>query len=541
MIVRACNNKGKLIKKKKNEKLTFYSLGYIAKYDLGYEMDKEFQKYWINRAYDDAHSDAAIRYAAYDTIILAAVHTCQGHTRYRASAIGATRAINEHIVQETSFIKHIAHTEYVGIGFDSVKWAERATQEELQCEEAKYALIDEVNAATNNKYISDQTDMFGLPEFTLNFNSPIQLLKFCNEDLKLNITDTAADTLEKHKDNSIINHLLEYRKLAKEVSTYGSNFLEYINPTTNRIHTNYWQIANTNRLRSRYPNMQNIPQALKYRECFKAVGIGRTLVIADYSSQESRILAHLSQDPDLLAFYKDTTEGADLHSFVAQKLYPETVGTVRLTDVKLLFPKERQNAKAANFALAYGGDAHTIANNLGVSLAIGKSVEDAYFKAFPTLKTYFNRIYRTALTCGYILIPGRGGVAWLPEYELYTKLKKSSRDYTLSQYNQDKVEALELEYKGMAYNWPIQGLAAMMTKKADAMFSDAQDIDTEYQSTSSIHVVSYIHDELIVECDTGDAEDVAYSLTTHMERAAIEICSTVPVPADFVISSHWLK
>jgi DNA polymerase I len=213
---------------------------------------------------------------------------------------------------------------------------------------------------------------------------------------------------------TFIELYLRTKEFEQAVTTFGSAFTKHVNPITNRVHSNYNQLVNTGRISSSKPNNQNIPAKHGFRYAFDNPP-GTVIVNADYSGQENIVLANKALDPDILAFY-DQGMG-DMHSFIASKLFPDKLtfgelkAAVEKKDNKLPLDardKEllefRQIAKAAGFALAYGGNGSTIAKNLGLSTAKGDQVYEDYFKAFPGLHDYFTKTINAALARGYILI-----------------------------------------------------------------------------------------------------------------------------------------
>jgi DNA polymerase-1 len=308
-----------------------------------------------------------------------------------------------------------------GLYFDKSIWTE-AFNEAL---EDQLKLLDWLNNFVishfaETEFVDKQLGLFGEGiTCRIQWSSPKQVIKFFDylgicPEAESKTTKRMTKTVEsKHlqtvltRDDldslhrQLITTYLKYTKSLQATSTFGLDFFKYINPVTQRIHTNYRQIMNTGRISSSKPNVQNIPSDMKYRRAFCAPK-GYKIVNADYSGQEQICLVNKCLDKDLLAFYK--AGHSDMHSFVAQKIWPDRLGHLSLKEVKAQHKGLRQIAKAAGFAINYGGTGFTIAQNLGIPKEQGEEVYRAYFKAFPGLKDYFAKCKRAAVATGYILI-----------------------------------------------------------------------------------------------------------------------------------------
>ena len=167
------------------------------------------------------------------------------------------------------------------------------------------------------------------------------------------------------------------------------------------------------------PNMQNIPSDKRTRGCFQSEP-GNVLIVSDYSGQEQIVLANKSLDPDLLYFYSQGL--ADMHSFVAGKIFPE-LSSLTLDEIKEQHKDKRQIAKGAGFAINYGGTGMTISQNLSISMEEGEKVYQEYFKAFPGLANYFKQEKQKALSLGYIEFnPISRRKCYIPFWDDYKRL-----------------------------------------------------------------------------------------------------------------------
>jgi DNA polymerase-1 len=310
----------------------------------------------------------------------------------------------------------------------------------------------------------------------------------------------------------LINRYLKFKEAEQSVTTFGIAFFKYINPVTNRLHSNYRQILNTGRISSSNPNLQNIPAKEGFRKAFDCP-LDYNIVNADYSGQEQIILANKSEDKDLQSFYQKGL--SDMHSFIASKIYPE-LKDIPLDDIKRLHKDKRQIAKAAGFAINYGGNGYTISKNLGIPTKQGDEVYNAYFKAFPNLKKYFTRVQNESLLRGYILIdPLTGRKNW---------------------FTPPSTEKEKGKIKRNALNYPIQGEAGGITKLAPILFRKWI-LDNNLQDV--VFITNLVHDEINIEVQSEYAEKASIALELCMKEAADKWCKTIKLTADAIITTYW--
>jgi DNA polymerase-1 len=318
---------------------------------------------------------------------------------------------------------------------------------------------------------------------------------------------TAEDVLEElAATHSLPKLILEYRGVAKLKSTYTDKLPEQINPVTGRIHTSYHQaVAATGRLSSMDPNLQNIPirtqEGRRIRQAFVAPP-GYSLVAADYSQIELRIMAHLSGDASLLQAFADDR---DVHQATAAEVFSTPLGSVSAD--------QRRSAKAINFGLMYGMSAFGLARQLGISRGDAQKYMDLYFERYPGVKRYMEETRRQARETGFVeTVFGRR--LYLPEIQ--------SRNQALRQYAERS-----------AINAPMQGTAADIIKRA--MIA----VDAWLQSSSlPARLIMQVHDELVLEAADGAVEDIVAELRGHMARAA---ALAVPLKVDVGVGRNWDK
>ena len=298
--------------------------------------------------------------------------------------------------------------------------------------------------------------------------------------------------------------ILEYRGMAKLKSTYTDKLPLMINPTTGRVHTNYAQaVAVTGRLSSNDPNLQNIPvrtaEGRRIREAFIAPP-GHVIVSADYSQIELRIMAHISQDENLLRAFAD---GVDIHRATASEIFG-----VAAEDVD---SEQRRYAKVINFGLIYGMSAFGLAGNLGIERGAAQNYIERYFARFAGVKQYMDDTRQQAKARGYVeTVFGRR--LWLPE---------------INSPNGPRRQAAERA----AINAPMQGTAADLIKLAMVAVQDwleAQQLQTR--------MIMQVHDELVLEVPDAELALVKDMLPKLMAGVA---ALKVPLIAEVGVGNNW--
>jgi DNA polymerase-1 len=330
-----------------------------------------------------------------------------------------------------------------------------------------------------------------------NLDSPKQLQFVLFE--KLQITplrktptgqpSTAEDVLEELADEHALPRLiLDYRGLAKLRSTYTEKLPEQVNPRTGRVHTSYHQaVAQTGRLSSTDPNLQNIPvrtpEGRRIRQAFIAPP-GHVLMAADYSQIELRIMAHLSGDEGLLAAF---AADQDVHRATAAEVFDVPQEEVSAD--------QRRSAKAINFGLIYGMSAFGLARQLGIDRGAAQQYVNRYFERYPGVKRYMDTARETARRDGYVeTVMGRR--LYLPDIR--------SRNRQMQQYAERS-----------AINAPMQGTAADIIKRA---MIDVHEWCTRERPPARL--IMQVHDELVMEVRADAVAQVGDRLRACMSGAA---------------------
>ena len=356
-------------------------------------------------------------------------------------------------------------------------------------------------------------EIYRLAGEQFNINSPMQLGHILFERLGLphgkktqRGYSTNADVLESLRDkHPIIDLILEYRKLAKLKNTYVDGFVGLVGPD-GRVHSVFKQTeTRTGRISSAEPNLQNIPVRTEigsvFRRFFYAPD-GETLVDADYSQIELRVLAHIAADEQMIEAFRT---GADIHTRTASQVFglpPEFVT-----------PRMRSRAKAVNFGIVYGIGAYSLSKDIGVSVAEANDYIDSYLSTFHGVRQYMEATKAFAKEHGYVgTLFGRRRE--LPEL---TASNRATRSFG----------------ERVAMNTPIQGTAADIIKIA--MVRVYRRLKAEGLSA---RLILQVHDELIVEAPEAERDRVAALLREEMSGAAK---LSVPLVVDVGCGRTWYE
>jgi DNA polymerase-1 len=357
----------------------------------------------------------------------------------------------------------------------------------------------------------DEQTIYDLAGETFNINSTQQLGHILFDKLGLPPVkktktgySTSAEVLEKLRgQHPIIDAILEYRQYAKLSSTYVEGLTKVIGED-GRIHTTFQNtVTATGRLSSAEPNLQNIPVrtelGAQMRYMFHARP-GWTLVDADYSQIELRLLAHMADDKEMQAAF---LSGEDIHTATAARVFG-----VEPADVTA---QMRRSAKAVNFGIVYGISEFSLSQDLGITRAQAKEYMERYFAKYSGVAAYMTEIVEKARRDGYV-VTLFGRRRWLPELK--------SSNFNLRSFGER-----------VALNMPIQGTAADIIKLAMIRVDAAL-----RREGLEGKLVLQVHDELIVECPQGEQEQVKALLEREMENV---VQLSVPLTADAGVGKSW--
>lgn len=356
--------------------------------------------------------------------------------------------------------------------------------------------IEGIKAVDSKAYLRDK----------INLSSPLQLKNILNL-FEYKIKNTNKKTLvQKH--DAFIDSLLKLREAGKKENSFGDNFLDKINPFTKRVHTTFNQVrASTGRFSSSNPNLQQIPRNSDYRDCFIA-SPGKKLICADFSQQELRILASITQEPEMVSAFKNNV---DLHAKTASIVYG-----VPLKDVT---KSQRQIAKSLNFATVYGTTARGLTYNFGYPIEESEKLLEQFWKGYPVLAKFMKTARDRILELGYSKTPlGRR------RYFKKVELKKLF-----------EIEDQNNRIKREGFNHIIQGCGADVTKLAL--------INIYYVNifNGKLKILLAVHDEIVCEADEDIALEASNFVTDCMKKALQPFLGDIPAEVDCKISDRWEK
>ena len=405
---------------------------------------------------------------------------------------GGVEALHDTV--EVPLVRALARMEHCGVGVDVA---------------GLEALRRELNAEAERLRAEVVADAGG-EDF--NVNSPQQLGKVLFDRLGLPPQkktktgySTDAATLERLRgEHPVVEHLLAYREVEKLRSTYGEGLIAEVNPATGRIHATFNQtVARTGRLSSDAPNLHNIPVRTETGRAFRKVFVpepGTELLIADYNQIELRCIAHLADDPGLVAAFE---AGEDIHTATAARVFGVPAAEVN-TEL-------RSRAKMVSYGLAYGMEAYGLGRRLSIPTEEAQVILDAYFGAFPAVRDYMDAAVARARELGYTeTLFGRRRP--IPELR--------ADNFRVRQAGERQ-----------AKNAGIQGLAADIFKVALVNIDGALEA-----GGMSSRLILQVHDEVILEVPEPE-QAAAADLVRHEMSTACDL--RVPLLVDLAFGTTW--
>ncbi len=358
-----------------------------------------------------------------------------------------------------------------------------------------------------------EEEIHAFAQETFNINSPKQLSEILFTKLGLNPPkktatglSTNAEVLEELKNqHPIAEKLLEYRTLEKLRSTYLTTLLEQVNPNTHRIHPTFNQVvAATGRLSCQNPNLQNIPTRTEIgrdlRQAFHPLKPGWSYLAADYSQIELRLVAHFSEDPNLIKAFQ---EGEDIHAHTAATIFNVPIDQVT--------HEMRYKAKAVNFGIIYGQQAYGLARELGISVKDAQHFIDTYFQRFPDIKKYLEECKTKARLTG-------------------KATTYMGRERAIPEIN-SKNPTIRNEAERLATNTPLQGSAADLIKAAMLK------IDARLKKDGNLgYMILQVHDELIFELPDFEIPTTQMLVKEIMENT---FKLKVPLLVNIKVGKNW--
>jgi DNA polymerase-1 len=383
---------------------------------------------------------------------------------------------------EGACVRALAWLELAGMPVDAEQWRAQAELHEQHQRELAAALS-------------------ALAGVEINWNSPPQLLAVLH-DRGLPVTGTAKDVLIPYIADEFVAKLFEYRRAANRAQTYGERWLRHLHLGTGRVHADFIQLGSgPGRMSCKKPNLQNIPREAAYRKLFRAPE-GCRLVKADYSQIELRLAAIIAPDEVMLQAYCAAT---------ADDLHIQTAAALLGLPTDQVTQEHRQLAKAVNFGLLYGMGAPKLQEYAWEEFGVRLSEAEAYQHRTRWLELY----------------PGIR--QWHQSVGQRVERRRSIETRTL--YGRQR---MGITYVPDALNSPVQGSGADGVKLALVrLFEHRNDVP-------HARLINAVHDEVLAECPTEEAEETAAWLKTHMETAMQEVVKgQVPTPVEIHIGQSW--
>lgn len=473
-----------------------HGLDQLAKDELNYTMtsykDVTQKKRGSQLSFDEVEIDAATEYAAEDAEV---VYTLVSRLRPKVEKAGFSRLLDD---IELPLGRVLAEMEIAGVLVDT-------------------KLLKDLNRGVGEQLGQLEKKAETAAGHTFNLASPKQLATILFDELGLTPVKKTKGRTARSTDMEVLSELandhelpgivLEHRQLAKLKGTYLDGLPKLVNPHTKRIHTSYNQaVAATGRLSSSDPNLQNIPirtdLGREIRKAFIAPP-GTTLLAADYSQVELRVLAHLADDPILIDAFKS---GEDIHARTAREMFGLDKGTPVPSEL-------RRRAKAINFGVVYGQTDYGLAKELGIAKSEAKEFITNYFERYAGVKAFMDDIIQEAKK-------GHG---------VYTLL---GRRRFLPDINSKNFSA-RAGAERMARNTPIQGTAADIMKLAMIRLSRRL-----LKEALSSRMVLTVHDELVLEVPSGEEELTERVVVEEMMGAA-DLLGTTELKVPLAVDTGW--
>jgi DNA polymerase-1 len=459
------------------------ALADLAAFRVGMTLDKSLRDGFIEGAeltqelIDYAAEDAAATWAVFDQ----QRHELTGHRLARVARL------------EFAALPVLAGLALRGVGFDAPRWRTLMAEVEPQ--------LPGLEDAVQRALITDDSprNLFG-PE-PVNLEAPDQVRAALTR-VGVEVESTRTGVLRDHEQHRAVAALLAYRHVSKLTSNWGGDWSDrVVHPVTGRVHADWRQIVGTGRIACREPNLTQIPKEGGWRACFVAAP-GNTLVVADYSQQELRILAAVSGDAALTDVFRHS---GDLHRTTAALVFGVPDDRVATA--------QRHAAKALNFGLMYGMGAASFARSTGMDLQEATATIERYFRTFPGVERWLAEAEAAGRRSGQVRTP-LGRLRVLPR---------------------DAGVGVAL----LARNAPIQGAGADMTKLALAAVERRLAARYGPGPLRAPGLVLTVHDELVVEVPEADANEVADEVAAAMREAAAELLGDVPAAVDVAVRHRW--
>lgn len=480
---------------------SYYSLKDLAVKYTGIDLKKSVRESFEYMTASTRLNESQLRYGAVDTLILFPIFEEQFKKLKKEQLVDVAKL-------EFATTRVVGDMELRGVYIDVKRWRDLIND----LGEKRNELAKKFQQDIRPLFKSNSIDLFGNIGDSININSQVQLMDLFNNKMGLNLPSTGDGILELC-DNPVVKILREYRGYEKLVSAFGENLLSKINPKTKRIHPEFNQLgAATGRFSCNNPNFQQIPRQSEnapFRSCFNPAN-GYKLVTTDYSTFEMRIMAELSEDTSLIDAFK---RGVDVHSHTAALMF----GLELTDDFAKTHPDERFAAKSINFGLMYGRGPSSLAGQLGISPERGREYLEKYFRSYPGVKKYLDKMAKEAVKKGWSTTPA-GRKRW------YVQPDRTDPEYTR------KISHIERQAK----NHPIQGTNADAIKYA-LVFLTEKIKEKGFDAS----IILTVHDEIVCEVREDQAEEWAKIQSEEMIRAGSLFIKKVPIESKPFVGDVW--
>ncbi len=462
-----------------------HSLAEVTSFFLGTELDKTEQ---ISDWEAAELSQSQVEYAARDAATMVPLRAKIAE-KLKEDGLRAAAQL------EFECVTPIAEMELNGFYLDRDRWNKQLERVKNERQRIGFELQEMLSAGVA------QASLFGVAEINLNSQQQVT-------DALLNLGVPVPGTTQGWQlqplaaKYPVVEKLLEYRGVAKSLTSFGENILEFVRPETGRIHADFRQIgAPSGRFSCSKPNLQQIPHGYEYRSCFRAEN-GNNLVIGDYSQIELRILAEFSGDENFIGAFRS---GEDFHAMAAAQVFG-----IKPKDVT---PEQRTFAKRLNFGIVYGVGSQRFAMMTGASQTEAEDIMRKYFTTYRGLDGWLRDAAKRAVD----------------DRHARTASGRLAR-FRFDEDDQQQVASAQRYGKNM----PIQGTSADILKRALRLLHDAL-------KGTSAKLVNIVHDEIVVEVREDEADEIAESLKTVMVAAGEEYLKKVPIKVDIGVSQTWAK
>ena len=464
-------------------------------------LDKDVRTSFIEARPIEAFTQEQLQYASNDVFVLFPIWKAQ---REKLHDEGLDWVAD----LEFALTSVVSSMELEGVPIDVKKWRDKLENYKEEHEQSRLRLTALLFPDT----VSEQLGMF--VRDPINLNSPQQVkTAFGKIGIPLKATN--------EREIGIINHpaareLMEYRKLQKIMTSYGSTFLDEIHPFTNRIHADFQQIGTaTGRFSCKSPNLQQMPE--EFRECVSLKD--HSLIVSDYSQIELRILGELSGDKRFLDTF---ASGHDLHKSTASAMFNIPIDSVT--------KEQRFIAKTINFGISYGMGANKLMDMLNQEF-----IKEGRSKKF-NIREAQTMVNKYKATYGDVTrwLSEAGEISYRNGY--CRTIMGRKRYFTRPDSNVENYQQMIASLKRQGANAPIQGTSADITKLA--MLNLHKDLQ---QYAFRAKIIIQVHDEIVVLAHNRHAEAVKEVVEESMLKSAGEILKRVPVKVDTTISDVWKK